>query len=180
MKNPDIFSQQPENGNKEIPPYVFQNGFNDTISGQGAKVECNIEDDTISIVDSNDQNYRFVAFRNSAGKLTFEVRNKGWGNQKHPLIYPGRLLEESINYFDNQGFPVEKIEGHWQGEGELTDNYNQFHQTFRATNDQQEAARQTWTGRQAQKLGFEVESIKQGEELGIPNISVIFRRKRNR
>lgn len=156
-----------------IPEDIFIPGFKGVINcASGEKLGGNITKDLVVIAsqkDSKNEQYIFVARRSKHDHDALELGIKtkiGNPPEKHKDLYAKELAKKSIIYLEEQGTPITKIRGFWQ-EGDNFDAYQNYMDDIRQTRpttgkDQRDAARNTWTGKLAESLGFtEIESIGQ-------------------
>lgn len=83
--------------------------------------------------------------------VSFAIHTRDSNNLPVPGLYARELFLLAISYFESH-FPVQEIYSTWI-EGS-SDNYTQYQQGINAKMSFEEAARNTWTGKIAVKLGF--------------------------
>ncbi len=141
---------------------IFRPGFTDKnypgLSGM-THLDCRFTSDSLIIRDRHNPSYVFRAdYDPSTKTMGFAVKTKDWNGPqtRHPDLHAGRLLKASIAYFEDQGLVVPFLRGDWRAG---SDNYTAYSETLSQSrfNDEEArrlAARATWTGQQAHKLGF--------------------------
>lgn len=178
--------------NGGVPQGIFDQVMGDTsdinkvtrivpgLSGE-TMLSYTLASDRVSITDAKNSSFHFLANVNDEGELLLRINRKGYQGEphkKHPDIYPQGLLEETIRYFDRIGMYVGAIKGRWKnhdnvGVEELTDNYDKYREYLDALphlptdEDKIDAALSTWTGKQAQRLGFTRKVIVRNAPYGV-------------
>lgn len=175
MKNSEAFIGGESGG---IPERVFTPGFNDVEEGKsgGTELQCFTDRTLIDIFDKSDPVFGFKAELLSDA-ITINVRSRDFDGERHPDIYAAKLIKRAIGYFEEQDRVVTKFYAEWGSVvSESYDTYRDFLaavSTVREVTkeDQETAARQTWTGQLASSLGFtEISEIVDYDE----NVYVVF------
>lgn len=162
-----------------VPSAIFELGFEARIiTPSGNKLQCWATEQEIGILDVTDprdygvQRRHFEATlltRYGKPSLMLGICNRNTLSNnpdvRHPDLFPARLLDRTVQYFERdvlQEVPLRYLEGHWPTDNPfLADNTGQYLAykaalgVERLTPEQRAvAARTTWTGKQAIRLGF--------------------------
>ncbi|HKY74057.1 MAG TPA: hypothetical protein VJ246_01950 [Patescibacteria group bacterium] len=84
--------------------------------------------------------------------LEFSIKTKMPDDSRYPGIYAGELMRLAVEYFKRKK-GVDGIYAKWEKKDD-SDNYQQYQGAISQGLSREEAAQQTWTGTQAQALGF--------------------------
>lgn len=108
--------------------------------------------------------------------VKFDLKTKEESSsERHRDFFAAAFVESAIKFFETNKGPVRRWEAEWlQG----SDNYQQFYNLQKQGLSSLEAARLTWTGQLATKLGF---SLREQEPVlglvdGTPMITCVFER----
>ncbi len=149
-----------------IPEAVFQPNFGKQLfrGASGAQLRGEVQPRSMGIFTLDQAGLaqrRFYGNVTHDGHIGMNIQNKGlYGNEdRHPDIYAGKIAERFLQYIKANGIDIHAIDGSWRPSG---DNYKMFIDYLAkvsqkkplTADDQLDAAKQTWTGRLATKLGY--------------------------
>ena len=141
--------------------------FQPTTGLSGSTLEYSTTQNRVVIKDPHDKGVFFSAGVYD-GVFAVDVQNMPTSGTRHPDIYPAKLIEHSLGYFESQGHEVVVFEATWAetSRRDLSRNWAEFNDAISqsvgpVTDDIKKAAAvETWTGRLVQRLGFtEVDSV---------------------
>lgn len=158
-----------------VPDHLFSQRGRGEIKGLSGKttLEYIIQDTKVLIIDKDDPALGFKAWVEN-DVLRFNIFTKGYQGQskvRHPDLFATILAKRAYRLFQENNIAMDRLEANWtEGEGE--DNLKKYYATLQSLYSQYEqglitkdemrkqAAKNTWTGRLAAKLGFtEITSI---------------------
>lgn len=140
-------------------------------SGRSLKALFFPDEGEVTIKPQDDDKAVFSIKVDDDGRLSMDINNRGADGKPHPDIYPAALVKRSIQFFGDQGREVRTMLGTWDRPTgtEPSVNYDEYVTNLSALGKQPEditeadkkaAAKNTWTGRLAESLGYtEVRSI---------------------
>lgn len=145
--------------------------------GSGRILRCHIEKDEISVVDVADEDHFRLDAKTVDGTMWMLLLTDRSG-ERHPDLFAGKFFEFALRYFEINGYTVSKFQARWQRwrSGHASNNYDQFIKNTTLGVNPATAAKNTWTGKILERLGFtEVESLEVKEdELGVEKVLVLF------
>jgi hypothetical protein len=151
-----------------VPEEIFTPGFKGPLTGMsGAKLSCRTDTSSVVIASFDEDTAYFLAcvLPEETDALHLDIKTKTADHpDRHPDLYASELVDRSLTYFHEQGFAINKLIGAWN----KGDNYKAYRDYITkiilardiTDEDKKNAARNTWTGRLAQSLGFtEIERL---------------------
>lgn len=126
------------------------------------------------IIEDPIHNFQFHSSLSHDGVLVFSIFLTNPYRQTRSYLRGTELFAFAIKHFDMEN--INEIRGKWDNH---SDNYKQYSQALKQNFSKEEAARKTWTGKQALKFGFsEVEvSPYENSIVGVKYIMASFTRK---
>ncbi|MGH7203529.1 MAG: hypothetical protein ACREHC_03750, partial [Candidatus Levyibacteriota bacterium] len=118
------------------------------------------------IIEATDGPQHYRADANIISKMMrVFVLNENESGERHPDLYPKRLVEASVPWFTNQGIPIDSMLANFSSsyDGRPNLNYRQYNEYLEGLGkdiitdaDRYDAIRHTWEGRIMTDLGFTV------------------------
>ena len=150
-----------------IPKDIFRPAFNSaflTKSGEMYHAEISHRSVEIRSTDYQEVVFRACVSANSTlnldirNKLKYDAYNEVFTGPKDADLYPSKLLDHTMKYFEEQNTTIERIKGRWAHD---SDNFHQFVENCNgfvtgefSEKNEKAAAKKTWTGRQAARFGY--------------------------
>jgi hypothetical protein len=140
-------------------PKEIQDAFKERESKEielhGTKYRFTVKDHLIEIRQMGKQQggwqHHFIAELLSDGFLSFDIDTRGKDGGPNHDLYAAELVQLSLEYFKKTRGGIRGIHAQWVRNTNLT-NYAQFIE--KKNLGIEEAAKQTWTGKLAAKLGY--------------------------
>ncbi len=124
----------------------------------------------------------FLRFEVIDDRLKFVVQTKGKADQDAtpPAKYRGQdLYDFMMSYLNDKDIPVHEISGRWYTGEELGTNAQQFFLNLEKGMSPENAALETWSGKQARRYGFDhakILSVTGNRSMG--QVTVLFQKDR--
>ena len=145
-------------------PGFYGQIFNGELSGR--KLVISTDETFLQISDFKKPDIRFYAQWWPGNVVNYDIKTIQQDGTHHPEIFAGKMLEFSIEYFEEHGFPVDSIQARWSSKPGKRRNYSEFQEAKKYGLSNEEAALVTWTGIHAFRLGYRnVEVDDQGESV---------------
>jgi hypothetical protein len=148
-----------------VPETIFRRNFgkNPVKGASGAELFCEVRERKIE-VRSTEESYKWTRFFGQVsydGILGLNILNRGiFNNQpRHPDVYAAKLVERFVEFTGDNGYPVSAIDGRWLESGMNSKTFRNYLDTIAqereiSPQDELDAARMTWTGALAHRLGY--------------------------
>lgn len=128
-------------------------------TGSGRYVLCEIRDEGkkswIRVVDNKDHYIMHALVKGDTANAEIHTRKKD--GKRHPDFFAKHFLAFALNYFKNQGYLIKKFRAIWspvESDEWESDNYAEYWRLRKEGVSPIEAAKQTWSGRTFEELGF--------------------------